>query len=342
MFIVSQGSGGLTAKDISFGDAVIGNGGNDTVMFTDSDYLWWGGNQEFGNQNGGHQENAVLEMHGYTIAADISNLVLQMGAPTARDGTGNRTSTGNAGEGSNLIFGNEFDNILDGAGVGGLLQTGTGIDTLTGDGGQSVIQGSDNFIIGSRYRDSKSNIWDVKVITTDISAKDPITGVTTPRFQHEWNKVDSTYTDFDFVIITDFDANDNLELAGTTAQYSIGNLPTDLTAPGGKVGTKGADLSAGAFGIYYTGATYGLTEPNLVAVIQTADLTLRGNLTARPTVPSPQTSPSAVTPAAPFGWDDGNDFYLLAGTNFETNNVNQIYNQQASTASLSALINQIA
>jgi hypothetical protein len=56
MFIVSQGSGGKFSKNISFGDAVIGNGGNDTVTFTDSDYLWWGGNQEFGNQNGGHQQ----------------------------------------------------------------------------------------------------------------------------------------------------------------------------------------------------------------------------------------------------------------------------------------------
>jgi hypothetical protein len=133
-----------------------------------------------------------------------------------------------------------------------------------------------------------------------------------------------------------------LQLAGTAAEYSIGNLPTDLAAPGGSVGTKGTDLSLTSFGIYYTGIVYGLTAPNLVAVIQTADPALRGNLTARPNgLPNPQIIPSAVTPPAPFGWDDGNDFYLLAGTDFATNNVNQVYNQQASTASLSALMGQI-
>jgi hypothetical protein len=324
--------GGTRSQNILINDAVFGNGGNDTVTFTDSDYLWWSG----------HQEGAALEMHGYIIASDISNLVLQMGAPTARNGTGNRTSTGNGnGEGSNLIVGNEFDNILDGNGVGGQNETGTGIDTLTGDGGQTNIQGSDNFIIGSRYRDSTSNVWNPEIVKTDISTVDPITGAKTALFQYDWDKNASEYKDFDYVIITDFDANDNLELAGTAAEYSIGNLPSVLTAPGGDVGAKGTDLSAGAFGIYYTGAgLYGTTNPNLVAVIQTADLTLRGNLTARPTVPSPQTSPSGVTPAAPFGWDDGNDFYLLAGTNF-ANNVNQIYNQQASTASLSDLMGQI-
>jgi hypothetical protein len=258
-----------------------------------------------------------------------------MGAPTARDATGNRTSTGtDNGEGSNLIVGNEFDNILDGNGVGGQNETGTGIDTLTGDGGQSVLQGSDNFIIGSHYRDSSSNVWNVSIISSE---KDTLTG----NYTHEWDKNASAYKDFDFVIITDFDASDNLELAGTAAEYSIGNLPSNLTAPGGSVGTKGTPLSNTAFGIYYTGANYGDTNPNLVAVIQTADLDLRGVLTARPSVPSPQVIPSAITPAAPFGWDDGNDFYFLAGTDFETNNVNQIYNQQASTASLSDLMGQI-
>lgn len=324
-FFLSAGVGGDSSQDIIVGDAVFGNGGNDTVTFTDSDYLWWTG----------HEEGTTLGMNGYTIASDISNLVLQMGAPTARDGTGNRTSTGNENLGSNLIIGNEFDNVLNGVGVGGEDETGTGIDTLTGDGGQSGIQGSDNFVIGSRYRKSTSNVWDLSIVSSD---KDSLTG----NYTHEWDKDASEYKDFDFVIITDFDANDNLELAGTTAQYSIGNLPTDLAAPGGSVGAKGTNLSATSFGIYYTGPVYGETAPNLVAVIQTSDPALRGNLAARPNgLPNPQIIPSGVTPSAPFGWDDGNDFYLLAGTDFATNNVNQAYNQQASTASLSALMGQI-
>ena len=348
-FFVSAGVGGSFSQNIFAGDAVFGNLGNDTVTFTDSDYLWWTG----------HEEGTTLAMNGYTIAGDISNLVLQMGAPTARDGTGNRTSTGNENLGSNLIIGNEFDNVLNGVGVGGEDETGTGIDTLTGDGGQSGIQGSDNFVIGSRYRDSTSNVWNPEIVRTDISTKiistDTLTGETTetvnPLFQHDWDIDASEYTDFDFVIITDFDANDNLELAGTAAQYSIGNLPTDLAAPGGSVGAKGTNLSTTSFGIYYTGPVYGATAPNLVAVIQTGDPTLRGNLTARPNgLPNPQIIPSAATPSAPFGWDDGGvvgvlpgnpDFYLLAGTDFATNNVNQAYNQQASTASLSALMGQI-
>jgi len=313
--------GGDGSKDIDLNDAVFGNGGNDTVTFTDSDRLWWSG----------YQEGETLPMNGYTIAGDISNLVLQMGAPTARNAYGNTTSTGYDGEvGSNLIVGNEFDNILDGRGVGGLDYTGTGIDTLTGDGGQSIIQGSDNFIVGSNYRASSSNVWDRSIIKSD---KDTVTG----NYTHEWDRDESEYKDYDFVIITDFDANDNLVLSGTAAEYSIGNLPTDLSS----VGTKGVDLSTSAFGIYYTGLVYGQTNPNLVAVIQTADLTLRGGLTARPSVPSPQVIPSLVTPAGPFGWDDGNDFYQLDGTNFANNHVNQAYTQRNSTASLSTLMTQI-
>jgi hypothetical protein len=101
-------------------------------------------------------------------------------------------------------------------------------------------------------------------------------------------------------------------------------------------------LSTTAFGIYYTGPVYGLTNPNLVAVIQTNDGALRGNLTARPNgLPNPQTTGTSVPPLAPFGWDDGNDFYQLDGTNFANNHVNQAYTQRNSTASLSTLMTQI-
>jgi Ca2+-binding RTX toxin-like protein len=115
-FFVSRGPGGDDAKNINLNDAVFGNGGNDTVTFTDSDYLWWSG----------HQEGSTLLMNGYTIAGDISNLVLQMGAPTARDATGNNNSTGNDHTGwfdelgSNLVVGNEFDNIPSPAAEGAI------------------------------------------------------------------------------------------------------------------------------------------------------------------------------------------------------------------------------
>jgi hypothetical protein len=329
-FFVSAGPGGILSQEIAFNDAVFGNGGNDTVTFTDSDYLWWSG----------HQEDDPLAMNGYTIAGDISNLVLQMGAPTARNGTGNRTSTGNGNQGSNLIVGNEFDNILDGNGVGGQAQTGTGIDTLTGDGGQSFVLGSDNFIVGSNYRNSSSNVWDVQIKTTDISTIDPITGAVTPRFQHEWNARQSRYLDFDFVIITDFDANDNLSLGGDASEYSIGNVSSDLSNPGGNVGHSGSAFTSNQFGIYYTGI-YGSTNPNLVAIIQTADATLLDTtaLVQRPSLASPQITGNALPPDPPFGW--GNSFWELNSSSFNAY-VNQTYFQQASTASLSDLINRIA
>ena len=332
--------GGVGSQDIDINDAVFGNGGNDTVTFTDSDHLWWSG----------YQEGETLAMNGYIIAGDISNLVLQMGAPTARNAYGNNTSTGYTGEGANLILGNEFDNILDGSGVGGKEQTGTGIDTLTGDGGQTGIQGRDNFIIGSYYRKSESNVWNPEIITSQEI--DPITGLGTGRLIYTWDKNASEYKDYDFAIITDFDAHDNLVLSGNLTEYSIGNLPTDLKNPGGSVGSKGDAFSSSGFGIYYTGAAYGLTNPNLVAVIQTANnnLLTGGNaLIARPTgLPNPQINTSPIPPAGPFGWDDGGvvggagnpDFFELDGSNF-AQYVNQAYNQRASTASLSTLINQI-
>jgi Ca2+-binding RTX toxin-like protein len=331
-FFVSAGSGGTIdmAQNIALGDAVFGNGGNDTVTFTDSDYLWWTG----------HQEGDDLDMNSYTIANDISNLVLQMGAPTARDAYGNKSSEGYEGElGSNLIVGNEFDNIIDGGGVGGVAQTGVGIDTLTGCA-VNVLDDFDNFIIDDRYRNSTSNVWNRVIVSQTLGGG---------NWQHTWDKNASEYKDYDFAIITDFDLNDNLVLADSFAgtpdalkEYSIGNVPT-LTNPGGSVGSKGDPLGILTFGIYYTGATYGLTNPNLVAVIQTESVILRGALTGRPTgLPNPQGNTSPLPPAAPFGWDDGDDFYQLAGTVFATNNVNQTYLQRASTASLSDLMGKIA
>jgi hypothetical protein len=326
-FFVSAGSGGTidTAHNIENGDAVFGNGGNDTVTFTDSDYLWWTG----------HQEGDDLDMNSYTIANDISNLVLQMGAPTARDAYGNRGSEGYEGElGSNLIVGNEFDNIIDGRGVGDVAQTGVGIDTLTGCA-VTVANDRDNFIIDDRYRNSASNVWNRVIVSETLGGG---------NWRHTWDKNASEYKDFDYAIITDFDANDILELSGNLDEYSIGNVPTDLTNPGGSVGSKGNLFTDFSFGIYYTGATYGLTNPNLVAVIQTdnGNLLTGGNaLINQPTgLPNPQGNTSPLPPAAPFGWDDGNDFFELFSSNF-ANFLNQPYAQARSTASLSDLMLKI-
>ena len=348
MFIVSQGSGGKFAKNINFGDAVIGNGGNDTVTFTDSDYLWWGGNQEFGNQNGGHQENAVLEMHGYTIADDISNLVLQMGAPTARNATGNGKSTGNDHTdwfteiGSNRIIGNEFDNILDGGGVGGEAGAANvgGFDTLTGGAG------SDYFVI-SGYTGASNNKWDASITDYKDGAN---------AGKSEWDITKSEYTDADFVVITDFTPDEDFLSLTKAADYWIGAAPTDYKIDNVRP-LRGASLpNATNFGIYKAG-TYGSKTgaPDLVAQIRLAGgITLdTSSLAFVTTTPNTPAQPDTLVPTGTksdviLGW--GN-FYKMDGALFsngstfnsqletKVNFVDTI--QTPSTASLSDLMNQI-
>jgi hypothetical protein len=361
------------------GDAVFGNGGNDTVTFTDSDHLWWSG----------YQEGETLAMNGYTIAGDISNLVLQMGAPTARDGTGNASSTGNPGTGSNLIVGNEFDNILFGGGVGA-----TGIDTLIGDGnvdvdGDGVIdldgsRSSDNFIVddggGAReYRGATT--WE-----PEIDKVSWISLTTDETWQvWTWGAKESVYKDDDFVVIEDFEPGDILTLNGDLTEFSIGALPSsddskklgdiDVT-PSGVSGLR--RFTGQEFGIYYTGAVQNITDPftgaittigaaapQLIAVIKSStdllDLNGDGNvglddnfdgvqdddLVARNSILDFEYSTKAkeiegigYSPdnLKTMGWGQ---FYELSSSNF-AQYVDQPYTQQASTASLSSLINQIA
>lgn len=239
--------GGNLSQNINIQDAVFGNGGNDTVTFTDSDRLWWSG----------YAEGEVLPMNGYVLGSDISNLVLQMGSPTARDGTGNRNSTGNDHTGwfeeigSNLIVGNEFDNILDGGGVGGDGNVG-GFDTLTGMGG------SDLFVI-SGYRGATNNRWDVSI--TDFTSP-PNAG------QSLWDSARSEYTDADFVLVTDFTAGEDfLSLPGSPADYWIGAAPTGFNTNNVRPLTGTATPAAADFGIYRS-ANYGSGAPDLVAHIQ--------------------------------------------------------------------------
>jgi hypothetical protein len=328
------------------------------VIFTDSDYLWWTG----------HEEGAVLFQNSYSIdKTDLSNLTLQMGAPTARIATGNDTA--------NLIIGNEFDNSLDGKGVGA-----SGIDTLVGDGLVRGNLSSDSFIVKDYYRNSTT--WKPAVVTTDISTKvetiDPITGVKTtttiPLFQHDWNNASSTYLDDDFVVIQDFEAitdfinpitgvrtsgggnPDNLELKDNLSSYSIGNLPTSIESKNLgniKVGPQGKDITGGEFGIYYTGnqAKWGSGEevaPNLVAVIQSTDSLLLDrdsdgvfnatlDLDARPSLSLSSDTTSSAVPNPLMGWGQ---FYQL-DTSIFAQYINQPYFMATSNADLSVLMNQI-
>jgi Ca2+-binding RTX toxin-like protein len=316
--------GGDDAKDIDINDAVFGNGGNDTVTFTDSDHLWWKG----------YLEGETLAMNGYAIAADISNLVLQMGAPTARNAFGNKTSTGYQGivgsteEGSNLLVGNEFDNILDGGGVGGENEKGVGIDTLTGGAG------SDLFIV-SGYIDSAGNKWPTNK-DLELIDKGPDAG----RFDlsvREW-------TDADYVLITDFQAGDFLQLDEPASNYWIGSAPT-------KFGLKSDNVKPGAaseieFGIYKSALPD--QAPNLVAHIKLVDgfaLNSSDIDASNPNrlafVPNLANPTGSYFPRNYAGWGT---FYQLDGTAFAQNNIDtnlNPYSQQASTASLSDLMSRI-
>jgi hypothetical protein len=320
-FIVSRGAGGrLFSQDIRYGDAVIGNGGNDTVVFTDSDYLWWGTPQNDGITRIPHVEGGALAMNGYTIGPDISNLVLQMGAPTARNATGNSNSTGNdhAGGftevGSNRIVGNEFDNIIDGSGVGGNNNEGSGFDTLTGNGG------SDLFVV-SGYTKSTDNQWN-------------------PRYNNSgvWQPNDSTYTDADFVLITDFTAEDILSF-GNTANFWIGGTPVGFNSENlNNFVRNGVVPTATSFGIY----TANNSTPNLVAQVN-----LVGGLELD------IANIGSWTQQNPNGDGSRGIYYEIAGVNFLDGGVGGTpiaatdlfdrtqYAQQASTASLSALMGQI-
>jgi hypothetical protein len=301
--------GGGSSQNITTNDAVLGGGGNDTVVFTDSDYLWWSG----------HEEGATLEMHGYILGSEdnaISNLTLQMGAPTARNGVGNSNSRGNdhfgwfEELGSNLIVGNEFDNILNGGGVGGDNNVG-GFDTLTGGGGK------DCFVVRG-YTDARNNEWDPQYNSSDV-----------------WLPQQSTYTDSDFVLISDFTARDIIDL-GSTQSFVIGRAPSYIGENNLRLPNIAPDSTN--FGIFRLSNNSG--NPDLVAHVRTANgLTLNTSNLG-----------SAIDPSVAGDGSRGifyaiNGVQFLDGTNvipganlFDVN----LYDQKASTASLPSLINSLA
>jgi hypothetical protein len=260
-------------------------------------------------------------MNGYTIGSDISNLVLQAGAPTARNSTGNSKSTGNDHSGwfdelgSNLILGNEFDNILSGGGVGGDANVG-GFDTLTGGGGQ------DMFMVRG-YINASNNRWD------PVYAGD----------SQVWNPRASTYTDSDYVLITDFTGEDiiNLGTLESLPDFVIGRAPgyvgeNNLSSPD-------STTAVNNFGIFRKSNLKG--DPDLVAHVRTAGGL---QLDATSLVPGNEFQPRAAT--------DGSRgvFYEIAGVRFDdsgtpraaTDLFNPLnHSQTPSTASLSALMGQI-
>lgn len=241
------------------GDVVVGGGGNDWIVLTGSDIYWSG------------RDGASTAELGYTLnkngdaagGQSISNIKLQDGSPVARRATGNATSTGNQhfgnlGEelGSNQIIGNEQDNALNGGGVGGVLGTGVGVDTLTGGAG------ADQFVIGADYRKSDSN----STAETDIISI--LLSATTARNTYIVAR-NGNATDADYAVINDFSNDssdplnlDTLQLTGSSSKYAIGTAPSSFER--NNIRSSGS-VDRNQFGIYDIGGG----APNLVAVVNT-------------------------------------------------------------------------
>jgi hypothetical protein len=232
--IGTTGSGIKTTND---GDCVVGGGGNDTIVGTASD-LYWSGiagattariTFDLGGPTGGDNQGGQ----------SISNIILQAGDPIALGAIGNLTSTGNAqGPGSNILVGNEFSNTLDGAGVGGASQTGTGIDVLTGRGG------ADYFIVSGYTASSSDKAASFK--TPPISTSDSLSGVTTSSYELDPGKY---RTDKDYVVITDMQAVDKIIVPGVDRDYLLGKAPSSFGD--NNIGGSSVLTSASTdFGIY--------------------------------------------------------------------------------------------
>jgi Ca2+-binding RTX toxin-like protein len=255
-------SNGVSASTnvISGSDIVIGGGGNDWILFTGSDTYWSG------------RLDATTAKLGYALSNNgdaaggqsISNIKLQDGSPVAMSATGNATSTGNQtnsnlGEqlGSNQIVGNEYDNTLNGGGVGGTNGTGVGVDTLTGEGG------ADRFVVGSQYRSSASNVEATNTPTTP-TPEGALTYV-----------LDKNRTDGDYAILDGFSDDDKIQLSGSQSGYFIGEAPTSFGEY--NIG-RGPAISSTSqeFGIYAVTSS----GPNLVAHVKLdGGLRLGGGLT---------------------------------------------------------------
>lgn len=289
----------ISGSDIVVGAGVNGNTG-DWIMFTGSDTYWSG------------LPGATTAQLGYALSNDgdalggqsISNIMLQDGSPVARFATGNTTSTGNQHSptlvpaayylgteaGSNQLVGNEFNNTLNGGGVGSV-----GADTLTGHVA-SIFTDANRFIVDSTTYSSGS--LDTKASSTEFNNRIEGTPIVT-KFA----------TDGSYAYISDFSNFDTLKLNKyvssftadeALAYFAIGSAPTGFKS-GNIQGVKMKDITginpdgtttppetwnsdlintptstSTNFGIYYLGEDR--TTPNLVAEIRTAGGFDLGNL----------------------------------------------------------------
>lgn len=217
-----------------------------------------------------------------------------------------------------MIVGNEFDNVIDGGGVGGNNNNGEGVDWLVGG------SGSDNFVVKG-YTSSLTNEWSPEIIDYEDG---PLAGFSL------WKPQESVYTDADYVVIEDFEAGDNLELSASTGSYWIGAAPGNgfSNSFNNNVPLLGylQKPDTSRFGIYTAGV------PNLVAIVNLApglQLDTFSLELAYDPAPSNIVATNSVF-RAHLGWGT---FWKLEGSSF-SKYVNQAYTMEDSYASLETLV----
>ena len=228
-------------------DVLVGNGGNDTVIFTGSDVYWSG------------LQGATTSTLGYTLSntgdsggsQSISNIILQMGDPIAMMAYGNSTSTGNATLGatsqfsgneigSNVLVGNEYGATLNGGGVGGTDPlgnygdgTGIGLDSLVGNSGKPTS--ADTFVINTsttvrvpNYTGSSNDV--IAAVTTSVPS---LPGGGSDTLHTAITSITAYATDEDYAVINVKKSSvDSLPSGGATIElasnvtYLIGSIPS--------------------------------------------------------------------------------------------------------------------
>ena len=157
----------------------------------------------------------------------------------------------------------------------------------------------------SGYSASANNKWDVSITI-------PETGPNAGKFVLK--SKDSTYTDADYVLITDFGPDDQIALDGSASAYWIGAAPGKLGLDANNV--QPGFASTNNFGIYKSSGPIG-DGPNLVAHVQTSGLTNIGGLSLNPAdlTPANQAFTPNLGPVSStedyLGWGQ---FYRLDGS----------------------------
>jgi RTX calcium-binding nonapeptide repeat (4 copies) len=275
-FIVSNGFTDF-GNDIQQKDVVVGNGGNDTIMFTGSDTFWSG-------QTGSTTTGLTYQLSNQGDGGggqSISNLILQAGDPIARNASGNYTSTGNQHNsnlgselGSNLIVGNNTvsgytlsgNNVLDGGGVGGAANgSGVGVDSLIGNGGD------DTFNVAGYYTGSSKDTMAGGIVSrVDISS-----GIETDLLTNIVRGISNYATDADWARInvsTNEAQGDNYKISLGAGTFLLGAAPSYFASGN----LQGNAWDPNDFGIYkYTQG--GNSAPNLVAEVIGANLAQPGS-----------------------------------------------------------------